>query len=66
MVDANKRVIFDKGMETGEKISVTTNKATGCSMIMRRERNVWAFDAFIDEEDDFDNANRDLGFARHD
>ena len=40
MVDANNRVLFDKDMETGEDISVITNKATEISMIMRRERNV--------------------------
>ena len=65
-MDANNCVIFDKHMATGEDISfITTQKAKGDSMRMRRERNVWVLDAFTDKEDDCDNVNRDLVFARH-
>ena len=65
LVDDNNCVILDKDMVIGEDISFTTNKATGNSIRMRRERSVLLFDAFIDEEDDCDTSDSDLGFARN-
>ena len=51
LVDDNHRVTFDKDMATGVDLSFITNKATGASIKMRRERNVWVVDAYMEEED---------------
>ena len=61
MVDAGHRVIFDKDDKTGLDISFIVNKKTGVSTKMRREKNVWVVDAWIEEEDPVHN---DAGFAR--
>ena len=61
LVDAGHRVIFDKDVKTGVDTSFIVNKATGVSTRMRREKNVWVVDAWIEEEDE---ANKDLDFAR--
>ena len=42
--------MFDKDDKTGLDISFITNKATGKSVKMRRERNVWVIDAFVEED----------------
>jgi hypothetical protein len=52
LVDHNHRVVFDKDAATGRDISFITNKATGASIKMRRDRNVWVIDAYINEDDD--------------
>ena len=44
---------------TKADISYIYNKATGVSTKLRRERNVWVLDAWIDE-------SPDTGFARQD
>ena len=49
LVDANHRVTFDKDEKTGVDISFITDKATGVSTEMRRDRNVWVVDAWIEE-----------------
>ena len=62
LVDANHRVIFDKDEKSGVYISFITDKATGVSTKMRRDRNVWVVDAWIDEE--VEDVDLDPVFAR--
>ena len=50
LVDTRHRVVFDKDDKTGLDISFITSKATGKSVKMRRERNVWVIDAFVEED----------------
>ena len=50
LVDAGHRVVFDRDEATGVDISFITCKATGVSIKMRRERNVWVIDAYVDED----------------
>ena len=52
LVDAGHRVVFDQDEATGVDISFITHKKIGASVRMRRERNVWVVDAYIDEADD--------------
>ena len=47
------RSVFDKCPETGMDLSFITHKVTGESVRMRRERNVWTIDAFVNEDSDF-------------
>ena len=56
LVDNKHRVVFDQD-EHGRDISFITNKTTGQSIKMRRERNVWVIDAYIVED-------AESGFAR--
>ena len=63
LVDTGNRVIFDKDEESGADISFIVNKKTGASTKLRRERNVWVLDAWIEEEIPPDNS---LDFARRD
>ena len=51
LVDDNHRVTFDKDVVTGVDLSFITNKTTGSSIKMRRERNVWVVDAYMEEND---------------
>jgi hypothetical protein len=51
LVDSNHRVVFDKDMATGADISFITDKATGVGTKMRRERNVWVVDAYVEDDD---------------
>jgi hypothetical protein len=53
LVDSNHRVTFDKDDKTGVDLSFITNKITGQSIRMRRDRNVWTIDAFVNEDSDF-------------
>ena len=53
MVDAGHRVVFDRDDATGTDLSFITCKATGESIKMRRDRNVWTIDAFVDEDAGF-------------
>ena len=50
LVDNRHRVVFDQDEATGRDISFITNKGTGKSIKMRRDRNVWVIDAYIDED----------------
>ena len=52
LVDTNHRVVFDKDEATGEDVSYILNKTNMDYIRMRRDRNVWVLDAFIEE--DFD------------
>ena len=47
MVDSGYRVIFDKCEKTGKDLSFATHKASGESIRLRREKNVWIIDAYI-------------------
>lgn len=59
LVDSNHRVVFDKDKKTGADISFITDKSTNVSTKMRRERNVWVVDAWV-EEDAPDDLNVDF------
>ena len=50
LVDNNHRVVFDQDKDTGEDISFITDKISGDVIKMRRDRNVWVIDAYIEEE----------------
>ena len=50
LVDAGHRVVFDKDEETGTDLSFITNKKTGDSIRMIRDRNVWTIDVYLDED----------------
>ena len=53
MVDTGHRVVFDKDDKTGVDLSFITHKATGDSIRMKRERNIWIIDAFVNDSSDF-------------
>ena len=59
LVDTGHRVVFDQAEATGVDCSFIVNKVTGQSTKMRRERNVWVVDAFIDEDIDLDFARQE-------
>ena len=61
LVDHDMRVIFDRDEKTGVDTSHILHKKTGKSIKMKRERNVWTIDAFIDEGDE---VNAVSSFAR--
>ena len=50
LVDYNHRVVFDQDADTDEDISFITNKTNGEAINMRRDRNVWVIDAYIEED----------------
>ena len=52
LTDSGHRVVFDQ--EDGIDCSFILNKATGHSTKMRRERNVWVVDAYVEEDMDLD------------
>jgi hypothetical protein len=49
LVDTGHRVSFDTDDVTGVDCSFITCKKSGESIKMRRDRNVWVIDAFVDE-----------------
>ena len=57
LVDHRHRVVFHKDDATGRDISFITNKETGQSIKMKRDRNAWIIDAYVIE-------NTEPGFAR--
>jgi len=59
LVDSRHRVIFDQDDETGADCSFIIDKSTGHSTKMRRERNVWVVDAYVDEDLDLDFARQE-------
>ena len=61
MVDTGHRVVFDKDPDTGIDLSCIVHKETGRMIKMKRERNVWAIDAYVEAEGD---RNTDKVFAR--
>ena len=50
LVDHNHRVVFDQDADTGEDISFITNKTNGEAIKIRRDKNVWVIDAYIEED----------------
>ena len=61
LVDRNHRVVFDKDETTGTDISFIIDKSTGVRTKMRRERNVWVVDAWVEDEAEKDSRS---GFVR--
>ena len=61
LVDNDNRVTFDRDPRTGIDISSILDKKTGQITKLRREKNVWTIDAYIDEDV---NPNDDASFAR--
>ena len=53
LVDTGHVVTFEKDDATGVDLSFIMHKASGRSIKMRRERNVWTIDTFVDEDQDF-------------
>lgn len=64
LVDTGHRVVFEKDEITGVDCSFIVHKATNESIRMRRDRNVWVIDAFVDEEDGQIVSSLDQGFTR--
>ena len=64
LVDTGHRVVFEKDESTGVDCSFIVHKATNESIRMRRDRNVWVIDAFVDEEDGQIVSSLDQGFTR--
>ena len=50
LVDHGHQVIFDQDHRTGADTSSIVNKKTGKTIQLRRDKNVWTIDAFIEEE----------------
>ena len=59
LVDANCRVVFDRDDKTHVDVSYILDKKTNTYTKLRRERNVWVVDAWVEEEDDDDVNNVD-------
>ena len=53
LVDCGYRVVFDKDLETGTDLSFIIHKKTGDTIKMKRERNIWMIDAFVNDDSDF-------------
>ena len=53
LVDTGHVVTFEKDERTGMDLSFITHKSSGRSIKMRRERNIWTIDAFVNDESDF-------------
>ena len=51
LVDAGHRVVFDKDAATGTDTSFIIHKESGRSLRMKRERNVWIIDAYVNDRD---------------
>ena len=64
LVDTGHRVVFEKDEATGVDCSFIVHKGTNESIRMRRDRNVWVIDAFVDEEHGYDVDGLDQGFTR--
>ena len=56
--------MFEKDDATGVDCSFIVHKGTNESIRMRRDRNVWVIDAFVDEEDGKIVNSLDQGFTR--
>ena len=57
LLDHNHRVVFNQDFDTGEDMSFITKKTNGESIKMRRDRDVWFIDAYIED-------NTEQGFTR--
>ena len=53
LVDCGYRVVFDKDLDTGEDLSFIIHKKTNDTIKMKRHRNIWTIDAFVNEDSDF-------------
>ena len=51
MVDSGHRGTFEKDMATGRDLSFIINKNTGKVIKLRRHRNVWVNDTYVENED---------------
>ena len=51
-VDKGYKVVFDKNMVTNQDTSHMMHKETGTATRFRRQRNVWIFDAFVNNGSD--------------
>ena len=60
-VDSGHRVVFDQDEETGTDLSVIIHKRTGKCIRMRRDRNVWVIDTYVEGDEALPT---DAGFAR--
>ena len=54
LVDSGHRVTFDKCDRTGVDLSFIVNKKSGESIRMKRERNVWTVDTYVDPDGEVD------------
>ena len=63
LVDSGHRVVFDRDEATKIDASFIVHKKTGESIRMRRDRNVWVIDCYV-EEDPEDDPEAEAGFAR--
>ena len=52
LVDNHHRVIFDQDERTGIDTSHILNRKTGKTIKMKRERNVWTIEAFVEDENE--------------
>ena len=50
VVDHNRRLVFDQDLDTGEDIIFIAKKTHGELIKMRRDRNVWVIDAYIEDD----------------
>ena len=57
MVDSGHRVTFDKDEATGADLSCIVHKATGKCIKMRRDRNVWVIDTFVEADETEDSGS---------
>ena len=53
LVDAGHRVVFDRDPVTKLDTSFIIHKQTCDTIKMKRERNIWTIDAFVNECSDF-------------
>ena len=51
LVDHGYRVIFDKDAESGEDLSHMFDKRTKAATRLRREKNIWKLDTFVEAND---------------
>ena len=61
LVDNGHQVIFDRDVSTGIDTSRIVHKKTGKTIQLKRDRNVWSIDAYIEEECEKNDAQ---GFGR--
>ena len=64
LVDSGHKVIFDRDEVTQVDTSFIVHKQSGTSTKLRRERNVWVVDAWIEEEEEERPPDIDSPFAR--
>ena len=61
LVDFGYKVIFDKNLDNGQDMSYMTHKATNVTSRLRRERNVWVLDAYVNVSNEgYNNGEQDF------